>query len=196
MSCSLSISPKISPFNFREGAGCYLGLYSWQYVLHVNLENFIPANCLINLLRYVGFISRTPGEKIDQRDPSWPDFASHPERKTGRKGDETGKRAFPSVCLYLEATEEEQRLASALGVKGVAAAAVGRWSTTTSPVLRKLLLLKGQVLAQGPTSTCLTGCCLSRGSVILQFKVNSNSQTQVGQRQEDTSSLGSGGVGL
>lgn len=132
MSCSLSISPKISPCNFQEGAGCYLGLYSWQYVLHVNLENFIPANCLINLLRYVGFISRTPGEKTDQRDPSWPDFASHPERKTGRKGDETGKRAFSSVCLYLEATEEEQRLASALEVKGIAAAAMSSAKETPS----------------------------------------------------------------
>lgn len=97
--CSLSTSLKISPCNFQEGAGCHLGLYSGQDVLHINLEIFIPANCLINFLRSVRSSSRTPEEKIDWRDSSWPDFASHPERKTGRKGDETGKRAFPSLCL-------------------------------------------------------------------------------------------------
>lgn len=51
---------------------------------------------------------RTPEEKIDSGDPDGLDFATHYERKTGQKGDETGKGTLPPVCLFLGATEEQR----------------------------------------------------------------------------------------
>lgn len=146
--CSFSISPKITTCDFQEGSDCHSELYSWQLVIPTNLESFIPANCIIDLFRCVGSMSRTPEEKLASGDPNWLDFATHPERKGGRKDDKTGKGALPSTCRYLQAARSELR-DSVWGVKGVAAAGVG-WG------------LQPPVWCSG-NSFCWKGQCWLRG---------------------------------